>query len=236
MSGVETLTRPRASGNLPPVMENPQGMDARYDADYFLRGKATGKSLYENYRWLPDLTIPMAERITEHLGIEIDDSILDFGCARGYVVRALLELDFENVRGLDVSEWALKNCDPKVKGKLSNTWPDQVDWIIAKDVLEHVPLNELGGILERMAAVARKGVFIVVPLSSDMSMPYIVRDYEEDVTHVIRWPLTAWVSELHAAFDHTWEISARYRVVGIKDNYSQWQRGNGFLTVRRIQV
>jgi cyclopropane fatty-acyl-phospholipid synthase-like methyltransferase len=64
----------------------------KYDADYFLRGKASGKSLYDNYRWMPDLTKPMAERIIEHLGIELDDRIMDFGCARGYLVRALTEL------------------------------------------------------------------------------------------------------------------------------------------------
>ena len=40
-----------------------------YDEDYFLNGKASGKSLYENYRWLPVETIAMAKAICSHLGL-----------------------------------------------------------------------------------------------------------------------------------------------------------------------
>ena len=37
-------------------------MDASvYDADYYLRGEETKKSLYTDYRWLPDGTIPMED-------------------------------------------------------------------------------------------------------------------------------------------------------------------------------
>ncbi len=66
----------------------------QYDADYFLRGKATGKSLYEDYRWMPGLTIPMVRSMISHLGIANADMVLDFGCARGYVVRAFRELGY----------------------------------------------------------------------------------------------------------------------------------------------
>src|SRR5579862_3672374 len=81
-----------------------------YDESYFLRGKESGKSLYENYRWMPDLTIPMVQRIIEHCGIRRGDSILDFGCARGYVVRAFRELGY-NAYGYDISRWAIENAD-----------------------------------------------------------------------------------------------------------------------------
>ena len=64
----------------------------QYDADYFLRGKETGKSLYENYRWLPDLTTPMVCSIISHLGIRSGDTILDFGCAALNVVYENQEL------------------------------------------------------------------------------------------------------------------------------------------------
>jgi hypothetical protein len=29
-----------------------------YDADYYLDGLNSGKSNYENYSWMPDLTLP----------------------------------------------------------------------------------------------------------------------------------------------------------------------------------
>lgn len=216
-------------------MDMSKGMDARYDEDYFLRGKQSGKSLYENYRWLPNLTIPMAETIADHCGIEMGHLILDFGCARGYLVKALASLGYDAV-GCDVSAWALEHCDPAVKHLLNSQWPPQsdVDWIIAKDVLEHIPIHNISRLLLQFAETAKKGVFIVVPLAKGLGQRYAVDEYEADVTHVLRWPLDQWVDEVINAFDHTWEISCRYRVKGIKDNYADWVKGNGFITAKRI--
>lgn len=212
------------------------GTDSRYNEDYFLRGKASGLSLYENYRWLPKLTIPMAQAIVDHCGIELDDSILDFGCARGYLVKALQKLGFE-ARGYDISEWALANCDPEVNDAVSAVWPpaNDVDWIVAKDVLEHVPVHSITQTIRQIVEVARKGIFVVVPLAKGLGEDYVVPEYEADVTHVLRWPLDRWVDEFIDAFDHNWEISARYRIAGIKDNYAQFDKGNGFITCRRIE-
>ena len=38
----------------------------KYDKDYFKNGIASGKSCYSNYRWLPELTIPMAYNIIKY--------------------------------------------------------------------------------------------------------------------------------------------------------------------------
>lgn len=210
-------------------------MDDRYNEDYFIRGKASGLSLYENYRWLPSLTVPMASAIVEHCGIELDDTILDFGCARGYLVKAFQKLSFV-ARGYDISEWALSHCDPEVSDAVSAVWPPvhDVDWIIAKDVLEHVPVYSITQTIRQIAEVANKGVFIVVPLAGGLGQKYVVPEYEADVTHVLRWPLDQWVDEFIDAFDHNWEISCRYRIAGIKDNYASFDKGNGFITCRRI--
>jgi len=119
-------------------------MSELYDEDYFLRGKETGKSLYENYRWIPELTVPMAKSIVKHCGIKQDQRILDFGCARGYLVRALRELGHE-AYGYDESRWALDNLDPVAQPFINSVvgytpfWKrEKFDWVIAKDVLEHI--------------------------------------------------------------------------------------------------
>lgn len=227
------LTLPSATRNLG-RMDTP-GMDARYDEDYFLRGQQSGKSLYVNYRWLPNLTIPMANRITEHCGIQLDETILDFGCARGYLVKALKSLGFD-ATGYDVSEWALQHCDEEVKDLVSNEWPPQFtpDWVIAKDVLEHVPIHNITRTLQGIANAAKRGVFIVVPLAKATGQGYVVPEYEADVTHALRWPMDLWMEEILNIFDENWEVSCRYRIEGIKDNYAQFARGNGFITCRRL--
>lgn len=209
-----------------------------YDADYFLRGPESGKSLYTDYRWLPDLTIPMAQRIIDHCGIKKGARVLDFGCARGYLVKALRMLNV-NAYGYDASEWALDNADPEVYHYLTRIkemafHPDVVpyDWIIAKDVLEHVQYVR-STVIDLMKA-ARIGVFVVVPLSKFDHGDYVIPDYEKDVTHIQRLTLDKWAKMF---MEPGWRVEASYRVPGIKDNYYKpgWERGNGFITARRIE-
>lgn len=203
-----------------------------FNEDYFLRGKQTGVSLYEDYRWLPDLTIPMAKAIVKHCGIDHTDSILDFGCARGYVVKAFRQLDY-CVYGLDISEWAITNADPEVANyvRCGRLGPNILvcDWIIAKDVLEHV--HSLDECVEELLRCARKGVFIVVPLASESHNGYEVPEYELDMTHVHRLALDEWVAIF---LRPGWAVTGQFRVPGVKDNYAQYERGNGFVTARRI--
>lgn len=206
---------------------------AQYDADYFLHGKQSGKSLYENYRWLPELTRPMVCAMIRHLNIEACDTILDFGCARGYTVRAFREMGYD-AWGYDISKWAIDNADETVREYLTHNLFDQVpmvrhrfDWIIAKDVLEHV--QGLSFTVDAIKDRVRKGVFAVVPLAHGKH--YDVPEYEEDVTHVHRRSLQWWVS----LFQQTgWSVEARYRVEGIKDNYAHFPTGNGFIVARRL--
>jgi hypothetical protein len=209
-----------------------------YDANYYLHGKDSGKSLYENYTWMPELTVPMVHRIIEHCGIEKTDIVLDFGCARGYTVKAFREAFGIEAYGVDVSEWAIENADEKVKEycwqlsqlesgpKMSGC---DIDWIIAKDVLEHVP--QVADTITNLMEAAKTGVFAVVPLSPFDNTPYVVPDYEKDVTHIHRLTLASWVRMF---LRPGWEVTASYRVHGVKDNYAQWENGNGFITSRRI--
>lgn len=208
-------------------------MSEMYDEDYFLRGKQTGKSLYENYRWLPELTIPMARTIAEHLKLLPSYSVLDFGCARGYLVKAFR---FEGYKafGYDTSEWALANCDRGVASYVHYRMEAKYDWIIAKDVLEHVPnlMNTIAQLIES----ARVGIFVVVPLvdSFNSGVPrYEVPAYEEDITHLHRFSLGYWANYF---MNPGWSVTAQYRIPGIKDNYAQYPRGNGFITVRRLNA
>ena len=86
-----------------------------YDADYFERGIETGKSRYQSYRWMPEATTAMAMAIIDELGIKPFDRVLDFGCAKGYLVRALRILH-RQAWGVDISEYAISKVDKEVNG------------------------------------------------------------------------------------------------------------------------
>lgn len=202
-----------------------------YDEDYYLRGRETGKSLYSDYRWLPTLTIPMVQRIVEHLGAQKRHTVLDFGCARGYTVKALRILGYD-AYGVDCSSWAIENADPEVREylRLSDTLMHEFDWVLAKDVLEHVP--EAVDCIRSIQHHARLGVFAVVPLAAVDGAPYVLQDYEKDVTHIHRLTLSTWVSYF---LRPGWTVTASYRVPGVKDNHyiTGFEPGDGFIVARR---
>lgn len=209
-----------------------------YDADYFLHGKQSGKSLYEDYRWLPHLTIPMCQTITEHCGIDKGSRVLDFGCARGYLVKALRGLGYDAF-GYDISKWALDNCDPEVRPFVNWEVGGQpyykhhvFDWIIAKDVLEHVEFVERT--INDLMEVATKGLFVVVPLSKFNGGKYVIEEYEKDVTHCQRFTLRTWTGFFLKV---GWRVEASYRLPGVKCNYYKpgWEEGNGFITCKRLE-
>lgn len=65
-------------------------------------------------RWLP-----VARDIVRHFGLKPGDRVLDVGCAKGFLVKDLLTVcPGLEVFGLDISEYALKTCEPEVVGRL----------------------------------------------------------------------------------------------------------------------
>jgi len=207
----------------------------QYDEEYFERGLQTGKSLYESYHWMPELTIRMAHHLIDYLRLDGDNRILDFGCAKGYLVRALRLLDI-NAYGCDASEYAIANADPNVKTfcKLMPSpeipFPFFFDCIITKDVLEHIPEQQLDRFLSHSTHRADRS-FHVVPLGG--ADGYVVPAYNKDPTHVICKPKSWWIDKFAL---HGWRLeNFSFEVRGIKENWtSKYPVGNGFFTLKRI--
>ena len=65
-------------------------------------------------RWLP-----VAADIIGHFDLKPGDRVLDVGCAKGFLVKDLMKvLPGLEVFGLDISHYALMNCEPEVVGRL----------------------------------------------------------------------------------------------------------------------
>ena len=197
-----------------------------YDEDYYERGPETGKSLYSNYRWIPELTLPMAATICEQLGVREGESVLDFGCAKGYLVKAL-RLLYREAWGYDRSEYALRNTPRDVanycQDNLNPPMPERFDWIFAKDVLEHIEEDTLVDVL-RVLHLKSDKLFVVVPLGVDGK--YVVPAYEHDITHQIRRPLEWWSAQLQSSGFTVQK--ADYLMPHVKSNWAEFKTGNGF--------
>lgn len=200
-----------------------------FDADYFERGEESGKSLYSNYRWLPELTIPFCAAICEQVGIARHQSVLDFGCAKGYLVKALRMLGRE-AYGCDISDYARASADADTKRYLRPAPGDfdrTFDWIIAKDVLEHIAESDLPATLDTLRTLGG-GLFVVVPLARDGT--YVIPQMEEDCTHIIRWDAEQWAAAIRAA---GWQVKwYTDDMDGMKQRWADWPGGHGFFICR----
>ncbi len=209
-------------------------MNNLYNEDYFERGCSTGLSCYSNYRWIPELTIPMCAEMIAHLNIDESKTVLDFGCAKGYSVKAF-RLLYRNAYGVDISSYATSSAPSEVLPYIHLINPgDDIplinntayDWTIAKDVLEHVDYTDIKSVLSKIRA-ATKNLFVIVPLGKDGK--YVVPAYDLDVTHRIREPLEWWENTVKECGFNVQEST--YSVKHIKNNWASWEFGNGFLVL-----
>ena len=92
-------------------------MKNKYNKDYYENGVAKGISGYDNYRWIPELTYPMAHAFYNFLKLKRNSNILEYGCANGYLVKCLNDFGV-NSYGVDISNYAINNCPTDVKNRL----------------------------------------------------------------------------------------------------------------------
>jgi len=202
----------------------------KYNEDYYERGVEKKISGYENYRWLESPTLKMCESLINFAGLSKSDKIVDFGCAKGFLVKAMFLLGYDCV-GIDISEYAIENSDPLIKDRLSllneDFYNEKHDCIICKDVLEHLDYEDLKDVLKKFSNITKKLV-VIIPLG--FNGKYIIEEYENDITHVIREDKDWWMKIFsESGFS---ELHFSYRVVGIKDNWSNYEKGNGFFLLR----
>lgn len=165
----------------------------KFNEDYFENGVEKGISLYENYRWLPQISLPMANFIKQKYP---GKKILDYGCAKGFLVHALRLLDVESY-GYDTSQYALKNCKPEIKQYLFSKKEQipQIHVIIIKDVLEHFTEKQLDGELKWMHNICFQ-MMVVVPLGENNK--YRIPEYGFDKTHILKENEDWWINKFRS--------------------------------------
>jgi cyclopropane fatty-acyl-phospholipid synthase-like methyltransferase len=208
-----------------------------YDKDYFEHGLESKKSCYSNYRWIPELTIPMASQIIKYLKIKDKDNILDFGCSKGYLVKSFRLLNI-NAYGVDVSKFAINNVDTEIKKyckliKNNNYAPikKKYEWVITKDVLEHLSTEQLSRFLKTYLKFTKK-MFHVIPLGDKQK--FRIKEYHLDKSHIQIHDEKWWINLFKK---NGWELlEFKYNVDGIKDNWiKENSKGNGFFVLKKYE-
>ncbi len=208
-----------------------------FNEDYFQNGIKTGVSLYDRYRWMPELSMSMCMSMIDYLGIKREDKVLDYGCSRGYLVKAM-RLLHRLAYGTDISQYAIDNCDDDVIDYLrlivdkdgSIPFDMPFDFGISKDTLEHVPHEHIDFVFEQLSKHC-KTLFIVVPLGENGE--YRIPQYELDSTHKIREDDQWWAKKMEQFFT---DLLVTDHVPGIKGNwYDVNPKGNACLFGRSLK-
>ena len=170
-------------------------MKHKFNKDYFTDGIVKGISCYENYRWIPELTYPMANSFFHFLNLKKNSNVLEYGCANGFLVKCLKDFGV-NAYGIDISSYAINNCPNDISRRLSVISNNNVrkainktsfkkkifDWTISKDVFEHIKPNDLKIIIHQISKLS-KNLFVIVPLGDNLK--YRIKQYHMDKTHIV---------------------------------------------------
>jgi len=87
----------------------------QFGKEYFdgTREQGYGGYRYDG-RWLP-----IAEDLVRHFGLSAGNRVLDVGCGKGFLVKDLMKVcPGLEAFGIDISEYAVMNCEPEVAGRL----------------------------------------------------------------------------------------------------------------------
>jgi SAM-dependent methyltransferase len=120
---------------------------------------------YGGFSYHPRFWTDVVQDIIEHYKLTNKNKLLDVGCAKGFMLhdfkQALPELE---VKGIDVSEYAIENSKPEVKPFLSvgdakdlSEFKDkEFDLVISINTIHNLPLEECKQALREIQRVGKK--------------------------------------------------------------------------------
>lgn len=194
-----------------------------FNKDYYENGIKKKISGYENFHWIPTRSYSEAIEIVQRF--DFNDCI-DYGCAKGFLVHALRQLG-KNAFGEDISDYAIENCDKRVKKFISKPSNKKTDLLICKDVLEHIPEENIIELLNSFKKRSNQ-IFLTIPLGDDNV--FRIREYEIDITHITKKDEDWWLDKIRESGCKL--IDFRYSMGAIKEKWTtKYTYGNGFFTL-----
>lgn len=110
----------------------------------------------------------IAKEICEHYGIKSGDKVLDVGCAKGFLVKDLRDLNID-CYGVDISNYAIANCHPDVKNYVRvgdsrelNFRDGEFDLVLSINTLHNLKRNDIIKSLSELMRVSQKSCFVQV--------------------------------------------------------------------------
>lgn len=125
---------------------------------------------YGGFGYQPRFWQPVIPTFRAHFGLDAQASVLDVGCAKGFMLHDMAALiPGITVRGVDISDYAIENAIEDMRGFVSVAdakalpFADKsFDVVISINTIHNLDREECAQSLREIQRVARKGAFITV--------------------------------------------------------------------------
>lgn len=161
-------------------------MSGIYDEDYY------STINYLDYLKRGGRYEQLADEIMNHLKIHSLDKgpILDFGCAVGLLLDGLKKIGYNDIYGVDISDWAVKQAQSRGHTVHKKPLFDSVHGVtFALDVLEHMTEDEMRSFLINLGT---KVLVFRMPIRREEDHDYFLECSRADPTHTICWTKEQW--------------------------------------------
>lgn len=167
------------------ITEETRAIARQYGRDFFDGDRLYGYGGYSyDGRW-----VPIAERIRDHYQLDATSTVLDIGCAKGFLVHDL-ELVVPGLRcyGVDVSRYAIEHGMEAIRPRLAVAdaarlpFPDNAfDVALSINSIHNLDAPGCRASLHEITRVSRRGTFVTVDAWRD----------EDERERLMQWMLTA---------------------------------------------
>jgi len=184
----------------------------KFDKDFFDGDRKHG---YGGFSYNARFWQPVIPTFKEHWNITQASSILDVGCAKGFMLHDFFEMiPGIKVAGIDISKYAIEHSLESVRNSLevadAKNLPyadNSFDFVISINTIHNLERDECKKALQEIERVAKKGSFITVDAYRN----------DEEKERMYAWNLTAktimsvdeWIAFFHEAGytgDYFWFI------------------------------
>lgn len=144
---------------------------------------------YGGYSYHPRFWREVVKDMIRHYGLKPGSKVLDVGCGKGFMLYDFLQAEPGLVvRGIDISEYAIQNCMPEMRGflsvgnakDLSQFRDNEFDLVVSINTVHNLPLEECRDAIREIERVG-KNAFIVNDAWRN----------EDEKKRMMKWNLTA---------------------------------------------
>lgn len=192
--------------------EEDRAIARQFGKEFFDGDRSQG---YGGFNYLPRFWQPVIPTLQQHFGLGPHSSVLDVGCAKGFMMHDLANLiPGIAVKGIDVSEYAIRNAmedmlpHVQVADALQLPFQDNsFDVVISINTIHNLVREDCGKALQEIERVSRGRSYITVDAyrtAEEKERMYAWNLTAQTIMHVDEWK--AFFAEVGYSGDYYWFI------------------------------